>query len=182
MVREIEKAAQAILTDVYRPVIDTPAWLQRPGRHECRGQWPLVQKIYQALTGCLLPDTMPPREWRRVDGVFHGPSGRPFIFELDEKQHFNEFRATTLRLYPDAIRIGFSKNSWIDRCAQKRKTGRRRLCQAEAPPVSRRKRPPSTTCISRCAGRYPAPRTRLRTDASSCGLRSSRLDERTRCH
>lgn len=64
---------------------------------------------------------MPPREWRRVDGVFQGPSGRPFIFELDEKQHFNEFRAATLRLYPESIRLGFSKNSWIERCAQKRK-------------------------------------------------------------
>ena len=121
MVREIEKAAHAILTDVYGPEIDTPAWLQRPGCHECRRQWPLAQKIYQALTGCILPDTMPPREWRKVDGVFHRPSGRPFIFELDEKQHFNEFRAATLRLYPDTTRLGFSKNSWIKRCVQKRK-------------------------------------------------------------
>ena len=121
MVREIEKAAHAILTDVYGPEIDTPAWLQRPGRHECRRQWPLAQKIYQALTGCPLPDTMPPRERRRVDGVFHGQSGRPFIFELDEKQHFNEFRAATLRLYPGTIRLGFSKDSWIERCTQKRK-------------------------------------------------------------
>ena len=121
MAREIEKAAHAILTDVYGPEIETPAWLMHPGSVECCRQWPLAQEIYQALTGRLLPDTMPPRERRKVDGVFHGSSVRPFIFELDEKQHFNEFRATTLRLYPETIRLGFSKENWIDFCVQKRK-------------------------------------------------------------
>jgi len=121
MAREIEKAAHTILTDVFGPGIDTPAWLQRPGREECRGQWPLVQTIYQALTGCVLPDTMPPRERRRVDGVFRAPSGPPFIFELDETQHFNTYRATTLRLYPDTLRLGFSRRCWLDRCLHKRR-------------------------------------------------------------
>ncbi len=121
MAREIEKAAHAILTNICGPEIETPIWFKRPGRIECRRRWPLVQKIYQALTGCLLPDTMPSREYRRVDGIFSGPTGQPFIFELDEKQHFNEFRAATLRLYPDTMRLGFSKDLWIERCLKKRK-------------------------------------------------------------
>ncbi len=119
MARKTEKLAYAILTQVCGPEIGTPAWLHRPGRHECLRQWSLVQEIYQALTGCLLPDTMPPRERRKVDGIFHGPSGRPFIFELDEKQHFKEFRAATLRLYPDTVLLGFSRDRWIERCMQK---------------------------------------------------------------
>lgn len=76
----------------------------RPGRIECWSQWSLVQEIYRALTGYQLPGTMPPREWRRVDGAFRGTVGQAFIFELDEKQHYNEFRATTIGLYPKELR------------------------------------------------------------------------------
>ncbi len=50
----------------------------------------------------------------------HGPSDHPFIFELDET-HFNTYRATTLRLYPDTLQIGFSKDHWIRHCLQKKK-------------------------------------------------------------
>lgn len=121
MAQDIEKAANAILTEIFGPTIRTPDWLQRPGRHECRDQWPLVQQMYQAITGCVLPDTMPSRERRRVDGVFHGHSDRPFIFELDETQHFNMYRAATLRLYPNTLQLGFSKDNFIQHCRQKKK-------------------------------------------------------------
>ena len=121
MARETEKAAHAALTRICGPEIGTPAWLKRPSRIECRSQWPLVQDIYRALTGRELPDTMPPRERRTVDGVFRGPDGRFFIFELDEKQHFNAFRATTLSLYPGTMPLTFSRVLWIERCVRKRK-------------------------------------------------------------
>ena len=116
----LEDAACEILTAIYGPEIETPPWLKRPGFLECRSQWPLVQDIYRALTGRQLPETMPPRERRKVDGVFVGPAGRPFIYEMDEKQHFNEFRETTIRLYPETVRLGFSSAQWIERCLQKR--------------------------------------------------------------
>ena len=77
MTRKIEKAAHVVLTDICGPEIGTPAWLMRPGRIECRSKWPLVREIYRALTECELPDTMPPREWRRVDGVFRGSGANP---------------------------------------------------------------------------------------------------------
>lgn len=93
----------------------------RPGRIESRNRWPLVQEIYQALTGGLLTDTMPSRERRTVDGVFRRMDGRTFIFELDEKQHFNEFRAVTLKLYPANLPLGFDIRLWMDRCHQKTK-------------------------------------------------------------
>ncbi len=47
--------------------------------------------------------------------------GRTFIFELDEKQHFNEFRAVTLKLYPANLPLGFDIRLWMDRCHQKTK-------------------------------------------------------------
>jgi hypothetical protein len=51
---------------------------------------------------------MRPIERRRVDGVFQR-AGRPFILELDEIQHFNMFRATTLRCYPDDVPLAFDE-------------------------------------------------------------------------
>ncbi len=120
MPRELEKAAHMILVDICGHPIPTPTWLLRPGRIECRGQWSLVCDIYNALTGLVLPDIMPPRESRRVDGVFYF-EGRSFIFELDEKQHFNEFRAKTLRLYPQDLRLAFSSDQWIGHCLKKGK-------------------------------------------------------------
>jgi len=124
MPRKIEKAACDLLTTICGPTQKTPAWLMRPGRAECGKHWPLVQQIYHTLSGLELPETMPPREWRKVDGVFQSPHGDTFIFELDEKQHFNAFRAATLRLYPTSIRLGFSVNEWLDRCHQKTKLER----------------------------------------------------------
>lgn len=121
MAREAEKAAHALLTRICGPEIETPGWLKRSGRIECRNQWPLVEDIYRALTGRELPDIMPSRERRTVDGVFRGPDGRLFIFELDEKQHFNEFRKTTLTLYPEMAPLAFSRELWIKHCALKRK-------------------------------------------------------------
>ena len=121
MAREIEKAAHAILTHICGPEIGTPAWLMRPGRLECRIQWPLVQEIYHALTGRQLPDTMPSRERRAVDGAFRWSASEPFIFELDEKQHFNDYRAKTIGLYPATMHLGFSRDRWIEHCLKKRK-------------------------------------------------------------
>ena len=121
MAREIETAAHEVLTAICGRTQETPVWLMRPGRVECRNRWSLVQEIYQALTGGLLPDTPPPRERRTVDGVFHGTDGRAFIFELDEKQHFNTFRAATLDLYPADLPLGFYIRPWMDRCHQKTK-------------------------------------------------------------
>ena len=121
MPRETEKAAHAILTGICGPEVCTPAWLKRPGLLECRSLWPSVQAIYRALAGRQLPDIMPPRGRRAVDGVFHLRSGQPFIFELYEKQHFNGFRATTLRMYPHTKRPGFSRDRWIERCLQEKK-------------------------------------------------------------
>ena len=64
---------------------------------------------------------MPSRERRTVDGVLRGPDGRFFVFELDEKQHFNEFRRTTLTLYPETTPLAFSRELWIKQCALKRR-------------------------------------------------------------
>jgi hypothetical protein len=60
-----------------------------------------------------LPEVMPPRERRAVDAIMGG-RGLPFrVIEVDEAQHFNPFRATTLRLYPKDADIAFPVRSWI---------------------------------------------------------------------
>lgn len=116
--REIEQAAVRVLASIFGPPLPTPDWLVRPGKQECGDQWPLVQEIYHRLTGIELPEVMRQAERRTVDGVFRSEAGT-FIFELDETQHFNAYRASTLRCYPDELPLAFDKCDWIRRCQRK---------------------------------------------------------------
>lgn len=118
MPREIELATVAVLTEIFGPPLPTPDWLIRPGKVECGERWQLVQDIYHRLTSLQLPDTMRSVERRTVDGVFSASSGT-FVFELDETQHFNRFRAATLRCYPDDIPLAFDRENCIQRCQRK---------------------------------------------------------------
>ena len=120
LAQEIEKAVYRVLTTLYGEDKGTPDWLIRPGRNECGNYWPLIREIYHELTGGELPDEMPSREWRKVDGVFHTKGGF-FIFELDEKQHFNAYRSKTLILYPEKLLVGFSIDLWVKICNKKSK-------------------------------------------------------------
>jgi hypothetical protein len=63
---------------------------------------------------------MPPREHRYVDAVLQRPGEPPRIIEIDEKQHFNEFRALTIRLYPDDVAMAFDRRVWLDRSELKK--------------------------------------------------------------
>jgi hypothetical protein len=91
-----------------------PDWLSRPGRQECRTEWRRIRLMYRQLTdGMELPETMPPGEWRELDGLFGG-RGLPLrLVEINERQHFNEFRAKTLRLYPKETPLGFPIDAWL---------------------------------------------------------------------
>ena len=121
MAREIEKAVHRVLTKIYGQDEGTPDWLMRPGQKECGSRWSLIQKIYHELTGGKLPDKMPSRERRKVDGVFQTTSNLYFVFELDEKQHFNAYRSVTLSLYPLNLLVGFSIDHWVKTCNKKSK-------------------------------------------------------------
>ena len=121
MAQKIEKAVHRILTTIYGQDKGTPNWLMRPGRKECGSCWPLVQEIYHELTGEKLPEKMPSRERREVDGVFQTTNDLYFIFELDEKQHFNAYRSVTLSLYPQNLLVGFSIDLWVNICNKKSK-------------------------------------------------------------
>lgn len=110
--RVLEVLSQALRRQVYDG--PTPAWLQRPGPDECAELWPVVRKIYGRLTGLRLPREMPPRERREVDGLIGG-RGQPWrLVEVDEAQHFNEFRAVTLSLYPADAPLGFPRDVWLE--------------------------------------------------------------------
>jgi hypothetical protein len=72
------------------------------------------------ITSMVLPETMPARERRRVDCVLKVDSSAPRIIEVDEEQHFNHYRAQTLRLYSDAS-LAFDPEVWIEHSDVKRR-------------------------------------------------------------
>lgn len=98
-----------------------PEWLLRPGRAECKRRWPLVQRLYTELTGLELPETMPPRERRQLDAILVRRGQPPRVLEVDESQHFNEFRSQTLRAYPPSVKLAFPKQAWIAQGEAKRR-------------------------------------------------------------
>jgi hypothetical protein len=118
---------QDAVTDVMRRILDadqlgTPGWLVRPGRAECGRRWPLVQRIYSILEpDQVLPEVMRPVERRTVDAVLLRDGEPPRILEVDESQHFNRFRAATLRAYPKSVRVAFPVGVWIERSEAKQR-------------------------------------------------------------
>jgi len=122
--RDLEKRVLEVLEKALRRHVyigPTPGWLMRPGRLECGTRWRTVRLIYRQLTnGREVSDEMPMREWREVDGLFGG-RGIPWrIVEVDESQHFNEFRALTLGKYPKDVPLGFPKGAWLAESRRRR--------------------------------------------------------------
>jgi guanosine-3',5'-bis(diphosphate) 3'-pyrophosphohydrolase len=101
---------------VHEPHKDAMPWLMRPGKIECRERWPLVVAIYRALESRSLLDVTPPKERRHIDAVVELPHGARRIIEIDEYQHFNGFRAATLRLYPKSNPALFPLKEWLKQC------------------------------------------------------------------
>jgi len=99
----------------------TPDWLQRPGPAEAGRRWRVLQRIYHELTATELPEVMPPRERRTVDCVLQRRGEAPRIVEFDEKQHFNRYRALTIRSYPRATAAAFDRRAWLRACEAKRR-------------------------------------------------------------
>jgi hypothetical protein len=119
---EIQKAVTRLVVEILgADTADTPVWLMRPGSSECGACWPLARTIYADLTaGGELPDTMPPRERRAVDCVLV-VGGAYRILEVDEKQHFNRFRARALKHYAGRIPVAFPIAEWIAASSAKTK-------------------------------------------------------------
>jgi hypothetical protein len=91
-----------------------PDWLVRPGRDEMGHLWRTFRLMYRRLTdGMELPDNMPFRERRSIDGLMGGRGQPSRLIEIDERQHFNEFRLITLRLYPKDARVAYPLDDWI---------------------------------------------------------------------
>jgi hypothetical protein len=120
MARDLEHAVVSLVCDILdASALATPAWLIRPGRAECGSRWPLVQTIYHDLTGLELPEAMRPVERRTVDAVLQRHGEAPRILEVDERQHFNEYRASTLRRYPPELPLAFDRDVWLRRGEEK---------------------------------------------------------------
>ena len=95
-----------------------PDWLQRPAASECGSRWSLVSEVYSTLTDLELPPAMPPRERREVDAVIRIDGSPPRIVEIDEAQHFNQFRACTLDVY-EGIPVAFDVPAYGAGCSAK---------------------------------------------------------------
>jgi hypothetical protein len=122
LARELERQIVALVQEVLdAEILPIPLWLIRPGREECGKQWPLVQRIYHDLSGLTLPDVMRSVERRQVDAVLVVSGEQPRILEVDEIQHFNEYRAVSLRRYMDDIPLAFPAEVWRRRSYEKRK-------------------------------------------------------------
>jgi hypothetical protein len=100
-------------------VISTPQWLLRPSATECGRRWEIVCATYHDLTSLDLPEVMPPRETRRVDAVLDRDGDAPRVLEVDESQHFNRYRALTLRRYPKDAQVAFPMDRWIEQSERK---------------------------------------------------------------
>jgi hypothetical protein len=122
MARERERRVLSLVVEALgAQVRPTPGWLIRPGKVECASQWPLIQELYHRLSpGLDLPDVMRPVERRELDAVLEH-DGVLRVFEFDEVQHFNRFRADTLRHYADTVPLAFDPEEWIARSEQKQR-------------------------------------------------------------
>lgn len=120
MAGELQERVLEVLVSVTgaTPLSRKPDWLQRPDAADCGSRWPLVCEIYRSLTGLDLPMVMPPREWRRIDGVIQVAGSRPRIVEVDEAQHFNAFRARTLECYHN-VPVAFDVADYMTHCGVK---------------------------------------------------------------
>ena len=122
MPRGLERAVVELVRAVYGGrEVSTPDWLKRPGRGEAGRRWRLVQDLYRELTEMELADVMPARERRTVDCVLQRRGEPPRIIEVDEKQHFNHYRALTIRRYPRSVRVAFDRRAWLAACDRKRR-------------------------------------------------------------
>jgi hypothetical protein len=119
--RELERRVVTLTVAVLNArILPTPPWLLRPGRAECQARWPLIRDIYHDLEPALeLPEVMRAVERRELDAVIETADAGPCVLEVDETQHFNRFRAATLRHYARTIPLAFDAEEWIARCEQK---------------------------------------------------------------
>jgi hypothetical protein len=119
--RELERSVVALVSEILGAEFgEMPLWLVRPDKVECGDRWPLIEAIYSDLTdGMTLPEEMRLVERREVDAVLQRPGEVPRILEVDEKQHFNPYRARTLDFYADEVPLGYPPGVWLARSKQK---------------------------------------------------------------
>jgi hypothetical protein len=119
---EVQSAVVELILRITRAAVhQTPSWLIRPGKPECGSEWALICSVYNSLTGLALPEIMRAIERRTVDLVFQIDGEPPRILEVDERQHFNQFRLKTLKQYPPGAPVAFDIAKWEQACRAKTK-------------------------------------------------------------
>jgi hypothetical protein len=178
MALELQLAVCELVQDIYGGAIvaETPPWLQQPSRDNCGRRWPVAQRIYSRLAKLELPEEPPPRERRTVDLILQKRGQPPRIVEVDEKQHFNRFRAITLRAYPSSAKVAFPKRSWLEACDAKTRLEGGGFARPRPPLFPGEGRAPPPAGVSRRTRRRPPPSSWVAPNPPDRRLRGSRLD------
>lgn len=87
---------------------------------------------------------MPPKESRNIDGILRIPAFSPGIVEVDESQHFNWHRGTTLRLYLAGLSLAFDRKIWLEHSQDEPRAEIRRVGKTQTTAFSRPRRSPPT--------------------------------------
>ncbi len=115
---ECKKAIADLLRKLYGEVFENHR-LEFGARPEDFGQsplYPFLREIFQKLQeyrnhkDFVRSDAMPP-----CDFFVRSPG---FIMEFDESQHFTIPRKVALSLYPESIKLGFSRKKWMQLCEE----------------------------------------------------------------
>lgn len=120
MAGELQTAVVALVRRIVdAEIMLTPEWLLRPAAAEYGRRRETVRAIYHELTGLDLPEEMPPRETLRIDAVLDTGREPPRVLEVDEAEHFNQYRALALRSYPEDVETAFPIGRWIEQSEEK---------------------------------------------------------------
>jgi hypothetical protein len=92
-------------------------WINRRGHFDLPAEAapivPLMQELFDVLSGDATAQRSKSSTPLTGD-LFHEPTGT--FIEIDESQHFTSFRATTLRMYPPGVALGFDRDEYLSLC------------------------------------------------------------------
>jgi hypothetical protein len=153
MALETQKRVIELVLDILHATEIEPdiSWLTPRCAQDYGKWWDLACSVYCEITDLRLSEMIEKqskRERRKVDCITVVARSKARIVEVDERQHFNCYRAKTLRNYPADIPLAFDKSAWIAYSDQKLTLEGGGFGKAQTSLVSKRWRAPQATCIS----------------------------------
>lgn len=94
--------------------VQFPWLINIPRESEFKALYPTIMQIFEKLGGDISGLHRKAEGFLPPDVYFSEPHN--FILEIDELQHFNQYRRLTLQCYPADIRLGFDLEEYVDLC------------------------------------------------------------------